>query len=192
VNTVKVTDGLLCGFNTDGDGFIRSLAAKGCQFEGRKAVILGAGGASKAIAVSLAFQKADLLILNRTPEKAKNLARQIIRLGGSADYGRLGPGEWLRFVDILIQSTPIGMKGERYLFGLEGINPLSWVVDLIYSPAVTPFLADAAACGCQTQNGLDMLIYQGALAWEIWQGMEAPLEAMRDALLSNPNGGEKE
>jgi shikimate dehydrogenase len=95
----------------------------------------------------------------------------------------LEAGSWLQNADLLIQTTPVGMSGEDYVLDLKGINPAAWVVDLIYHPVETSFLADAARQGCQTMNGLDMLLYQGVLAWKFWLNLEAPVAAMRRALL---------
>jgi shikimate dehydrogenase len=183
VNTVKVLEGSLQGHNTDGEGFIESLTTKGYDFRNKKAVILGAGGSAKAIAVALAQREVELHILNRTELKAKRLAKHISALGGKASWGILDSGQWLKSVDLLIQTTPVGMRGEEYLFNLKGINSLSWVIDLIYHPIITPFLLEAASYGCRTMNGLEMLLYQGALAWRFWLNMEAPISVMRKALL---------
>ncbi|RNC29304.1 MAG: Shikimate dehydrogenase (NADP(+)) [Candidatus Dichloromethanomonas elyunquensis] len=182
VNTVKRVDGYLLGHNTDGEGFVQSLITKGFEFSGKKAVILGAGGAAKAIAMTLAKKGLDILILNRNVEKARWLAGQVSGCGGKASWGCLGIGDWLQKADLLIQTTPVGMKGEEYLFGLRGISPSTWVVDIIYHPAVTAFLGDAAKNGCQTMNGLDMLLYQGVLAWEFWLNRDAPVSFMQRAL----------
>lgn len=183
VNTVKIENGLLYGHNTDGDGFIQALLSKGFVFENKKVVMLGAGGAAKAIAVSLARYNVKLLILNRTQDKAEVLAEQVNALGGEASGDILAPGAWLESVDLLIQTTSVGMIGEPYLIKLDGITPSAWVVDLIYYPAVTNILSEAAARGCQTFNGLDMLLFQGALAWEFWLGIKAPIDSMRKALI---------
>lgn len=182
VNTVKFADGLLQGHNTDGEGFVESLKAKGFSFRNKEVVILGAGGAAKAIAVSLAKADARLLILNRTENKADDLAEHIVSLGGNARTDRIVAGDWLKSVDLLIQTTPIGMNDEDYPVKLKDINPSAWVVDLIYHPVVTPFLAEAAFYGCRTFNGLEMLLYQGVLAWKFWLGIEAPSEEMRRTL----------
>ncbi|HHV63652.1 MAG TPA: shikimate dehydrogenase [Peptococcaceae bacterium] len=182
VNTVKVVKGVLLGHNTDGEGFCRSLSSQGFNWRLKKAVILGAGGAAKALAVALARRGVNILILNRTENKAEKLAKQIATLGGKAAWGGLHAGDWLQEVDLLIQTTPIGMQGEKIPIELRGIRPSAWVIDLIYKPAVTPFLAQAAFYGCKTLNGLPMLLYQGALAWEYWLGIKAPIEVMQKAL----------
>jgi len=184
VNTVKVVEGSLEGYNTDGEGFVQSLLVRDYDFSGKSVVLLGAGGASGAISVALAKRGVDLLILNRTEDKAEKLAKLVTNLGGKASWGVLDEGKWLKDVDLLIQTTSVGMKGEDYLFSLNGINSSSWVIDLIYKPEVSSFLRDAVRHGCKAINGLDMLLYQGALAWKIWFGLEAPVSVMREALRS--------
>ncbi len=188
VNTVKVVDSLLIGQNTDGEGFVQSIRTKGYSLQGKRVVILGAGGAAKAIAVAMVQHECEMLILNRDVNKAKRLARKVLSLGGKATGVLLEKGDWLHEVDLLIQTTPIGMNGESYPFDLAGINSSAWVVDLIYHPAVTPFLEDAESQGCQTMNGLEMLLYQGVLAWEFWLNIEAPVSVMRKALRQRSMG----
>lgn len=183
VNTVKIENGLLYGHNTDGQGFVEALRRQDFDFNSKKVVILGAGGAAKAIAVSLACLNVYLLILNRTSEKAAALAEQVNLLGGKASGDILAPGTWLESVDLLVQTTSVGMKSEPYLFDLQGINPAAWAVDLIYNPAVTSLLSNAALHGCRTFNGLDMLLFQGVLAWDFWFGVKAPVDSMRKALV---------
>lgn len=185
VNTVKVENGRLIGHNTDGTGFIRSIEKDIAEFSGKQAVILGAGGAAKSITVALMRKGMQLTILNRSPERAEELAKAIEAMGGEASAGELKPGAWL-MADLLVQTTSLGLKGENYPFSLEGISPQTVVVDIVFREQVTPFLADAAARGCQVHNGMGMLLHQGALAWEFWWGEEAPLEVMAEALRVNP------
>lgn len=182
VNTVKVTDDALEGHNTDGEGFIESLSARGFSVAGKKVTILGAGGAAKAIAVALAGRQAEILILNRTEDKARQLAGKVSSLGGTAGWGKLEAGSWLENSELVIQTTSIGMRGESFPIKLQGLNPSALVADLIYRPAETAFLAEAGSFGNKTMNGLDMLIYQGALAWKYWFGISAPILEMRKAL----------
>jgi len=182
VNTVKVVAGQLHGHNTDGEGFVKSLINNGYDLKNKKIVLLGAGGAAKAIALTLASRDLEILILNRSVKKAENLIRQIASLGGKASCGLLARGNWLKEVDLLIQTTPVGMKGEDFLFDLHGIKYGCLVIDLIYNPYVTSLLAQAKSYGCKTMNGLEMLLYQGALAWEFWFAIEAPMEAMRQSI----------
>lgn len=182
VNTVKADGSSLEGHNTDGEGFLLSLSTKGFTFSKKKAVVLGAGGAAKAIAVALAEQEAEILILNRSQDKARKLAEHILVLGGKASWGDFAFRDWLKWVDLLVQTTPVGMQGEDYFIDLKGINGSSWVIDLIYHPASTSFLRQAQLYGCLAMNGLEMLLYQGVLAWEYWLNMKAPVSAMRKAL----------
>ncbi|MDO0822886.1 shikimate dehydrogenase [Desulfosporosinus nitroreducens] len=182
VNTVKIHEGQLIGHNTDGDGFVRSVEEELHGFEGKKAVLLGAGGASKGIALALAEQGMCLHILNRTPEKAKGLAQAIEREGGTASTGEFAPGDWLKDVDLLVQTTSVGLHRESFPFSLEGISKQALVVDIIFNPMETAFLKEAKKLGCRTHNGLEMLLYQGALAWEFWLGGQAPVKEMRQAL----------
>lgn len=182
VNTVKNLEGQLIGHNTDGDGFVRSIEGELKGFKGKKAVLLGAGGASKGIALALAEQGMELHILNRTPEKAKDLVQVIRQEGGTAASGEFAPGEWLKDVDLLVQTTSVGLHGEPFPFSLGGISQQALVVDIIFNPLETIFLYEAKKLGCRTQNGLEMLLYQGALAWEFWLGGQAPITEMRQAL----------
>lgn len=182
VNTVKIDQGQLIGHNTDGDGFVRSVEGELNGFKGKKAVLLGAGGACKGIALALAAQGMHLHILNRTPEKAKELVQVIQREEGKASSGEFAPGDWLKDVDLLVQTTSVGLHSEPFPFSLEGISKQALVVDIIFNPMETFLLKEAKKLGCRTHNGLDMLLYQGALAWEFWLGGQAPVEEMRQAL----------
>ncbi|MFZ3102810.1 MAG: shikimate dehydrogenase [Desulfitobacteriaceae bacterium] len=182
VNTLKFTPEKIIGHNTDGLGFVRSIRGKLDKFEGRQAVILGAGGAARGIALTLAELGMNLLILNRTPEKASELVEDIRSVGGSASSGELRPGAWQKSVDLLVQTTSVGLHGESFPFELIDLSPRALVVDVIFGSKVTPFLQKAQALGCHTLNGLGMLLYQGALAWEFWLGGLAPVEVMWAAL----------
>lgn len=185
VNTVRAEEnGGYSGFNTDGAGFIQDLKEKGVSVVGRKIALLGAGGGAKALAVALRQNKArSLSIYDIDPVKLKDLTALA---GGDfaksvpSIEGLLGPD-----TDILINATPVGMKPEDPLL----IEPLAlrkglFVYDLIYNPAETKLLAAAARAGCKCSNGLGMLLYQGALAFERWTGRKAPVDAMREALVS--------
>lgn len=186
VNTVKYTDGKLIGHNTDGSGFIRAIETQ-ISFSGKKAIILGAGGAAKGIALALQGKGMQIQILNRTPTKAKELAGLVQAAGGEATYGELLPGRWLEEADLIVQTTSIGLQGEQYPFSLRGIKKESLVVDIIYNPWETAFLKEARSLGCQTLNGLSMFLYQGALAWEFWLNDKAPVDQMWAALMAHFN-----
>ncbi|HBW36187.1 shikimate dehydrogenase [Desulfosporosinus sp. BICA1-9] len=182
VNTVKIHEGQRIGHNTDGAGFVRSVEAELNGFQAKKAVLLGAGGAAKGIALALAEQGMELHILNRTPEKAKELVQVIQRWGGTATAGEFAPGAWLEDVDLLVQTTSLGLLNESFPFSIQGISKGALVVDIIVNQRETAILREAKGLGCRTQNGLGMLLYQGALAWEFWLGGQAPVEEMSQAL----------
>lgn len=182
VNTVKVQNGRLIGHNTDGLGFVRSLQEHMDLDENKKIVLLGAGGAAKGIAMALAPLGVELLVLNRSPERALELVNKIKEYGGKASTVAWGRGDWLTQANCVIQTTSIGLKNEDYPFSLEGLRPETLVVDIIFNPWQTPFLHSAKALGCKIVNGVDMLLYQGVYAWEFWLEDKAPVEAMRTAL----------
>lgn len=184
VNTVKRVGDRLIGHNTDGGGFIRSVEAQLGSFRGKRAAILGAGGAARGISFALAGEEMKLEILNRTPEKAQRLAADLRATGADASWGELPSELELRGIDLLVQTTSIGLYGESYPIKLRGFTQDTLVVDIIFNPWQTPFLKAAQESGCRTLNGLDMLLLQGCLAWEFWFEKEAPVNEMRVALLS--------
>ncbi|MDA8228400.1 MAG: shikimate dehydrogenase [Desulfitobacterium hafniense] len=183
VNTVKQLNGKLIGHNTDGNGFVLAIENK-FNFSDKKAVILGAGGAARGIAFALKEKGMRIHILNRTLSRAQELASLIRLAGGEASSGDLLPGVWLKDVDLVVQTTPVGLYGENYPISLQGIKPKTLVVDIIYKPWETAFLREARKLGCQTINGLPMFLFQGVLAWEFWLGGKAPVEQMWAALVN--------
>lgn len=200
VNTVANSGGLLTGHNTDGEGFARALEEEaGLRPAGRPALILGAGGAAGAVAVALALKGCpEIIVANRTADRAADLCR-LISLGAGRPAATLnwagvpergGPDyrDWAAVLDragLVIQSTPLGMpprEGEVPPFPFELLNEGHVVVDLVYNPARTAFMDRCLAAGARVFNGAGMLLHQGAIAFEIWTGLPAPLEAMRSAL----------
>lgn len=183
VNTVRLTsDGQFSGFNTDGAGFIKDLEERGVDVKGKKIVFLGAGGGAKALAVALKDAGAgEALFYDIDSMKTDNL---VILVGKDFARGAATIEElWQENVDILINATSVGMKPEDpLLVKKEWLKPGLFVYDLIYNPAKTKLLAAAKAARCQTANGSEMLLYQGALAFEHWTGKPAPVEVMRRAL----------
>lgn len=188
VNCVQLTDeGRLVGHNTDGDGFVDSLRAAGVEPAGTRAVLLGAGGAARSVAVALAAAGvADLAVVNRTADKAQLVAD----LAGGV--GRVGDASVdVPAADLVVNATSIGM-------GADGGLPVdaSWlragqaVADLVYHPLETPLLAAARAAGATPVDGLGMLVWQAARQFALWTGREAPVGAMdaaaRAALGSRP------
>ena len=189
INTVvRHEDGTLHGHNTDADGFIRSLDLDG-GFDpaGRSAVILGAGGAARAVAFGLADADIErITILNRTEERATELADAVERATSVRVIGAL-LGQKSAFdrgsqPDLIVQCTSIGMSGgpdegrAPDILGL--ISHRTLVCDLVYNPIETPLLRLAAERGARTLGGLGMLVHQGAAAFTLWTGHEAPTGTM--------------
>jgi len=190
VNTIVSRDGRLLGANTDGQGFLRSLQEEGGFVpRGRRAAILGAGGAARAVAWSLVEAGiAELLILNRTSERAELLADLVSQRMGVLALG-LGLGDprtraQLATCALLVNATPVGLHpSDPSPIEPELLRPWLLVHDLIYRPRETALLREAKRLGCQVLGGLGMLLYQGALAFELWTGRKPPEQAMKMALL---------
>lgn len=175
VNTLVRVEGGYKGYNTDAAGLYRALKEKGIEIEGQDCILLGAGGAAKAAAYMLMDKKAGTVtILNRTPEKAKTLAREMNRLFGREaissmaleDYQRLEKDSYLA-----IQTTSVGMHPQVdgvVIDDQEFYKKIHTGVDIIYTPKETRFMKLVREAGGQAVNGLDMLIYQGIIAFELW------------------------
>jgi len=187
VNTVVNDGGKLKGFNTDGEGFLNALTAKGVEPDDKNVVILGAGGASRAISYVLAEKGARLTILNRKQELdwANNIAGLIKKeLGRDVKVGELVPRSLspsLKEAEILVNATSVGMSPLSDKSPVPaGLLYRSLVVfDIVYNPMTTKLLGDAKAAGAKVVGGVDMLAWQGALAFEKWTGRPAPLALMR-------------
>jgi len=180
VNTVvRRTDGTLFGASTDGEGFLRSLADAGIDPSGAAVLVVGAGGAARAVVAALGRVGAGVTVAARRPEAA-SAAAALAPDGRAIDLAGIGAA--LTGVTLVVQSTPVGMDGESLPFDPEGLGPSHAVCDLVYHPAVTPLLAAARARGARTVGGIGMLLHQAALAFELHTGLAAPLEAMRSAI----------
>jgi shikimate dehydrogenase len=189
VNTIKfetANDGKVhaVGFNTDADAIVTSLR-EDLKMELREAkiLLLGVGGAGRTAALKLASENvAELLLVNRTASKAEEIAAEIKTQFPSV---RVTVGYPKSEVDLLLNATSLGLKAEDALPLDEkqfSLNQARAVYDMIYKPAETKLLAAAKAAGCQTANGLGMLVHQGAKAFEIWTGKTAPVDVMRRAI----------
>jgi shikimate dehydrogenase len=185
VNTVVNDNGQLRGYNTDAAGFLRALLAGGFKPEGKKAVVLGAGGASRAISYILAANGARLTILNRREELdwAENIAALVRKeLGKDVKVLELGDlAAALPGADLLVNATSVGMspKANESPVPAKLLGGVPLVFDIVYNPVKTRLLKEAAAAGAGTIGGVDMLAWQGALAFELWTGREAPVGLMR-------------
>lgn len=188
VNTVRVEkDGTLSGINSDGVGFSMDLKDHCFDVSGKKVALLGAGGAAKAVATSLAVNRpTSLLIFDVDTAKAETLCQIIKNFFPSVAVATVPSCEALRIreADLLINATPVGMKeSDLLLVKEEWLHQGLFVYDLIYNPAETKLLKAAKEIGCKTANGLGMLLYQGCLAFEYWTGKDAPVDVMRKTLL---------
>jgi shikimate dehydrogenase len=190
VNTAVITEGRTKGYNTDGEGFVRSLEEKtGLLVKSRRVLVLGSGGGARAITMTLAARGAEhIYICNRTSEKAEGLCKDIntgVRECAEALPMETGVmAEVLKEIDILVNATSIGMYPNKKQIPLD-LEPLKGdtvVCDIVYNPPRTEFLDKATKKGCTTVNGLGMLAYQGAEAFTLWTGLEAPVEEMLKAL----------
>jgi shikimate dehydrogenase len=178
------------GFNTDADAIIRALRDDlGLEVRGKKALLLGAGGAGRTAALKLAAEGiGELYLVNRTRAKAEAVAKEIAASWPAVKVIVSYPGKG---IDLLLNATSLGLKpGDPLPYQEEQlrIKEVAAVYDMIYRPAETALLKQAKAAGCRTANGLGMLLYQGAKALEIWTGRPAPVEIMRQALEKNVYG----
>jgi len=186
VNTIVNDDGVLKGYNTDATGFLRALLERGVEPKGKTVSILGAGGASRAVSLALAERGSNLIILNRTWDKVKEQADRISQLCQrevqALKLDRENLAKALNKADILINTTSVGMSPdiEETPVTADLIKPPVIVFDIVYNPIKTRLLKEAEAAGAETISGIDMLVWQGALAFEKWTGLKAPVKVMRE------------
>ena len=194
-NTVLNDAGKLSGFSTDGVGALNALRENGANPAGKKVVLLGAGGAAKAIAHALAREAGELCILNRVPEKAVVLAHALNTMFDKKIMGNiLTPSnvqENLQDADVLVNATSVGMHPQvnQSLVEPEWLKPDLTVMDIVYNPVETKLAKDAKAAGARVISGVEMLLYQGAASFKIWTGQAAPVEVMRTAALNKLKKG---
>jgi shikimate dehydrogenase len=191
VNTIHLQDGRLYGYNTDGIGFLRSLEDAGGAVAGRTALLLGAGGAARAIAVQLCMAGMRRLYLtNRTRPRAEELATFLKQHLPDTDISVVAMGAsslatLLPRTDIVVNATAVGMHADDpMVLPVTALRPQHLVCDIVYRPLHTPLLRAAQEQGAQTVDGLGMLLHQGAKAFEIWTGFSFPLALIRAKLLA--------
>ena len=187
VNTIKQEQGRLIGTNTDGLGFLQSLQEMQFTPKDQCIALLGAGGSARSILVSLAEAFVQrILIVNRTPEKAKQLMVEFAPLFPQTKIEAV-PMDQMKSesIDLLINTTTVGMKEVATPVPLEECRQVRCVVDIIYSPRETLLLKQARLRGLPFINGIGMLLCQGGAAFEFWTGRPAPLEQMRSALIQH-------
>ncbi|MCM3091385.1 MULTISPECIES: shikimate dehydrogenase [unclassified Cytobacillus] len=191
VNTVVNQDGMLIGYNTDGSGFVQGLLNQIQSINGKKVLIVGAGGAARAIYFTIAKEGPKLLdICNRTPQRAEQIKTDCPFQVPSQVLNRQDAEESLETYDLIVQTTSIGMHPEigQSPLSVHKLKPGAFVSDIIYNPLQTRLLKEAAAKGAGIQNGIDMFVYQGALAFEMWTGIGPDIEIMREKVLNQLGG----
>ena len=190
VNTIHCKEGKLFGYSTDGIGALEALKKNRANPHGKRVLMLGAGGAARVIAHTLIEEVEELVVLNRTVSVAERLAETLKhKFGKKIIVNSLSPeiiGEKISNSDILLNTTSVGMKNntdQRSLIVLDCLRPDLTVMDIVYNPLETRLIKDAKAAGAKVISGVEMLIYQGAAAFEIWTGHKAPVQVMRKAAL---------
>jgi shikimate dehydrogenase len=191
VNTIVNDNGRLTGHNTDAGGFLRALMESGIEPAGKKVVVLGAGGVARAIAFTLAGNGASPIIMNRKLEFgwAVSLANQLEQAFNikveALELSEANLEAALRRADILVNATSVGMSpnADETPVPRRLLKAEMAVFDVVYNPRKTRLLAEAGAAGAVTISGLEMLVWQGALAFEMWTGRKAPAALMREEAL---------
>ncbi|WP_255148668.1 shikimate dehydrogenase [Halorarius halobius] len=179
VNTVDFAGATPTGHNTDAAGAVRALAHNGVALSGT-AVVVGAGGAGRAVAFGLADEGMDVRIANRTESTAHDLADAV---PGATGHGLDALPDLLADADVLVNCTSVGMDApDTSPIPVDALHAELAVLDAVYTPMETRLLRDAAAAGATTVDGAWMLLFQGVEAFEIWTGRDAPVDAMNAAL----------
>jgi shikimate dehydrogenase len=186
INTIVNDDGVLTGYNTDGDGALQALEEV-TTLSGKKTVLIGSGGAASAIAVGLKAKGVKLVVLNRTEAKASKLAKKV----NASGFGSLNRLSEITSADILINATPLGMWPEtgQSIIPRELLHKKLTVFDIVYNPKETRLLIEARERGCNVVYGYKMFLYQAARQFELFTGHQAPLPAMESALTQAWEGG---
>lgn len=191
VNVIVNDGGKLTGYNTDGIGFLRSMTEEtGITPEGKKILILGAGGASRAVAAALASGGAEeIIIANRSKEKALSVADMVKQMHTPVRVINISGQEMkevIKEVHIIVNTTSVGMHPNIEDSPITEYASLlhrgQLVCDIIYNPVQTLLLKQAKEQGCKIMNGLGMLLYQGVEAFKLWTSVEAPVEVMGQVL----------
>ncbi|MGL4611919.1 MAG: shikimate dehydrogenase [Trueperaceae bacterium] len=190
VNTIVNQSGELIGHNTDAAGFLQGLEDERVYLRKKVAVMLGAGGAARAIAYGLLNSGVvKLWIYNRTADKAAELVKEFIKIGSVAVLKEDELPFIIRQAEVVVNTTSVGMEHNGIApnespLAKELLPKQGFVCDIIYRPTTTKLLRDAKAANLKTQNGLPMLVYQGVEAFRLWTGEDAPAQVMMEAAKS--------
>jgi shikimate dehydrogenase len=186
VNTVANINGIFKGYDTDIYGFIEPLHKRKVDFQGMKVLLLGAGGAARAVVAALAQERGinNITIANRNIERAKELVSIGSSLGVKTEAVPLEMAqERSSTSDLIVNATRRGMDNETSLIDYQHINKGSIVYDIVYRPMVTDLIDNAKQAQAHVVYGYEMLIAQGGRAFEIWTGLAPPIDAMKKNLL---------
>ncbi|HIP62695.1 MAG TPA: shikimate dehydrogenase [Archaeoglobus profundus] len=182
INTIHLQK--LEGYNTDAYGALKALENAGIDVEGKIVLVVGAGGAGRAISFILAEKGATVIVTNRTESRGLKLAEDVRKVGECLFYPYDKLEDLKGKIDIIVNATPLGMKGfEQKLPVPECLVEKVIVFDTVYNPLETPLIKLAKKRGCKVVYGIDMLVYQGAEAFKIWTGMDAPIDVMKNAAI---------
>lgn len=192
VNTILVENGKLTGYNTDASGALRALQSGGVTLKGQQVLMVGTGGAARAIVFALATAKdiGGLILLGIDEKERLRLAEDLRdRTKLNVEYGPLTDQtlrSGIRSSQVLIHCTPIGMhpKVDETCIPASLLAPHLTVMDIVYNPLETRLLRDAKASGCRTIRGLEMFLHQAVAQFELWTGQAAPVDVMRAVLES--------
>ena len=188
VNTIVVRSDELIGYNTDGQGFVASLREDGGkEIKGKALLVLGAGGAARAIVAQAALEGAGkILVTDKIKEKAEKMVSDIRKNISSGEIRTIPREEIkprLRETDFLINATPVGMNPQDPLIiDPDWLSSSLLVFDLVYNLGETKLMKAARERGCRVIGGLGMLIHQGAISFKLWTGKDAPIRVMREVL----------
>ncbi len=193
VNTVINRDGKLSGYNSDGMGALRAIHESGARLDGARVLVLGSGGAARAVTFTLGKEAAlkEMVLLGVVEEECTALCEA---LGRAVEF----PVRWEPLnrnalqrnaaeSDGVIHCTPVGMhpNTDESLLTREDLRPEQFVFDIVYNPLKTRFLHEAEAAGCRTIQGVEMFIYQAVFQFELWTGRKAPVEVMRRVVMES-------
>ena len=184
-NTVNSEEGKFCAYNTDVAGFISPLRERKISFSGVEVLILGAGGAARAVVVALSGERgiANINIFNRNTDRSANLAKLVKKLGLKAsivsndDIQKIASKS-----DLIINTTPLGMSNEESLIKSASISKDSIVYDIVYKPINTKLIVNAKTAGAQVVYGYEMLLEQATASFKIWLKMDPPIDSMKKVL----------
>lgn len=185
VNTVNNEDGIFKGYNTDIHGFIEPIKRRDINLKNKTILLMGAGGAARAVVIALAGENiGKIIIANRNLEKVKILHDICTRSKINCELASLNEvTKYSSNADLIVNATPMGMRGEESILNAEHINGNSVVYDLVYRPMKTPLIRSAEEAGATIIYGYEMLLEQGAKSFEIWKKMDAPRDVMRKTLV---------